>query len=82
MTTEYSNWLVDKITDKEIEMVAMRKQFLRVGKDMMMTTMNLKEGTKMTRYLAQKKSTINQKRKNLRQNDYLVFGFEHVYFKS
>ena len=29
MTTEYSNWLVDKIVDKEAEMVAMRKQFLR-----------------------------------------------------
>ena len=29
VTAEYSNWLVDKIADKEIEMVAMRKQFLR-----------------------------------------------------
>ena len=29
MTTEYSNWLVDKIADKEADMVAMRKQFLR-----------------------------------------------------
>ena len=29
MTIEYSNWLVDKIVDKEAEMVAMRKQFLR-----------------------------------------------------
>ena len=29
MTTEYSNWLVNKIVDKEAEMVAMRKQFLR-----------------------------------------------------
>ena len=29
MTTEQSNWLVDKITDKEVDMVAMRKQFLR-----------------------------------------------------
>ena len=28
MTTEYSNWLVDKIADKEANMVAMRKQFL------------------------------------------------------
>ena len=25
MNTEYSNWLVDKIVGKEIEMVAMRK---------------------------------------------------------
>ena len=29
MTTEYSNWLVNKIADKEANMVAMRKQFLR-----------------------------------------------------
>ena len=29
MTTKYFNWLVDKISDKETEMVAMRKQFLR-----------------------------------------------------
>ena len=29
MTTEYSNQLVNKIVDKEVEMVAMRKQFLR-----------------------------------------------------
>ena len=29
MTIEYYNWLVDKIVDKEAEMVAMRKQFLR-----------------------------------------------------
>ena len=28
MTIEYYNWLVDKIVDKEAEMVAMRKQFL------------------------------------------------------
>ena len=28
MTTEYSNWLVNMIVDKEAEMVAMRKQFL------------------------------------------------------
>ena len=29
MTTKYFNWLVDKIVDKETEMVAMRKQFLK-----------------------------------------------------
>ena len=26
MTTEYSNWLVNKIVDKEADMVAMRKK--------------------------------------------------------
>ena len=29
MTTEYPNWLVNKIVDKEAKMVAMRKQFLK-----------------------------------------------------
>ena len=29
MTTKYSNWLVDKIANKEANMVAMRKQFLK-----------------------------------------------------
>ena len=29
MTTEYSNWLVGKIADKEADIIAMRKQFLR-----------------------------------------------------
>ena len=29
VTTEYSNWLVDKIADREAEMVAIRKQFLK-----------------------------------------------------
>ena len=29
MTTEYSNWLIDKIVDKEAERIAMREQFLR-----------------------------------------------------
>ena len=33
MTIEYSNWLVDKIADKEAEMVAMRKQFLKDNKE-------------------------------------------------
>ena len=33
MTTKYSNWLVSKIVDKEAEMVAMRKQFLRDNRE-------------------------------------------------
>ena len=82
MTIEYSNWLVDKIVDKEANMVAMRKQFRRVNeKDMMMTTMKLKETTRMSKHLAQKKSMINQKRKDRRQSDLLIFGFEHVDLK-
>ena len=33
MTMEYSNWIVNKIVDKEVNMVAMRKQFLKDNQD-------------------------------------------------
>ena len=33
MTTEYSNWLVNKIIDKEVEMVAMGEQFLKDNRE-------------------------------------------------
>ena len=29
MTSEYSNWLIDKIVDKEAVRIAMREQFLK-----------------------------------------------------
>ena len=33
MTTEYSNWLVKKVADKEADMVAMRKHFFRDNRE-------------------------------------------------
>ena len=33
MTTEYSNWLIDKIVDKEAERIAMREQFLEDNRE-------------------------------------------------
>ena len=33
MTIKYSNWLVNKIANKEADMVAMRKQFLRDNRE-------------------------------------------------
>ena len=33
MTTEYSNWLIDKIVDKEDERIAMREQSLRNNRE-------------------------------------------------
>ena len=47
----------------------------------MMTTMNLKDGTQMKKFLAQRKSMTNKKRKEKRQSGLLIFGFEHVYLK-
>ena len=29
ITTEYSNWLIDKIVDKGVERIAMREEFLK-----------------------------------------------------
>ena len=56
---------MDKIVDKETEMVAMRKQFLKDNcEETIKTTMNSKEGSRMTKYLAQRKSIINKKRKD------------------
>ena len=33
MTTKYSNWLIDKIVDKEAERIAMREQFLKDNRE-------------------------------------------------
>ena len=33
MTTEYSNWLIDKIVDKEVERITMREQFLKDNRE-------------------------------------------------
>ena len=33
MTIEYSNWLIDKIVDKETERIAMREQFLKDNRE-------------------------------------------------
>ena len=46
----------------------------------MKTTMNSKESSRMMKYLVQRKSMINKKRKYQRQSD-LIFGFEHVYLE-
>ena len=33
MTIEYSNWLIDKIVDKETKRIAMREQFLKDNRE-------------------------------------------------
>ena len=33
MTTEYSNWMIDKIVGKEAKTIAMREQFLRDNRE-------------------------------------------------
>ena len=82
MTTEYSNWLVDKIADRKLRWLLWESSFSEITrKDMMIITMNLKEGTRMTKYLAQRKSMVNLKRKDWRQI-VLIFGFEHVYLED
>jgi len=56
---------VNKIVDKEAEMVAMESSFLEITeKDPMKKIMNSKEGTGMTNYLSRKKFVINKKRED------------------
>ena len=62
ITAKYSNWLVGKIADKEANMVAMRKQFLRDNQERYDDDNYEFKRTKVTNYLAQRKSMINQKR--------------------
>ena len=88
MTTKYSNWLVNKIADKEADMVFMRKQFLRDNQekheadnyefrrrdkdDKVPSTDGINEQPKEKRL----------KKKMILLFIYLFFCFEHVYFKS
>ena len=53
---------MDKIADKEANMVAMRKQFLRDNQERYDDDNYEFKRTKVTNYLAQRKSMINQKR--------------------
>ena len=41
MTTEYSNWLVSKIVDKEAKMVAMREFLSRILKFLVFNALNI-----------------------------------------
>ena len=65
MTTEYSNWLVNKIADKKDDMAAMRKQFLRDNrKRHEANNYEFKRRATMTKYLAQMELLNNQMRKD------------------
>ena len=83
MTIEYSNWLIDKIVDKETEGLLWENNFSETTeKDLMKTTMNSKVGTETMKCLSQKKLMTNRKRKDWRQSDFLIFfGFEHAFFR-
>ena len=82
-TTKYSNWLVNKIVDKEADMDAMRKQFLK----------DIRERHEADNYEFKRRDNDDKvpgtngtneqpKEKRLKKNDLLIFGFEHVYLKS
>ena len=56
---------MNKIADKEANMVAMRKQFLRDNRERHeVDTTSLKGGSKMTKLLVQMESMNNQRRKD------------------
>ena len=82
MTIEYSNWLVNKIADKEVDMDAMRKQFLRDNrKRHEADNYEFKRRATMIKYLAQMELLNNQIRKDWRKNDLLILALNMFIFK-
>ena len=85
----FTEWLQNTLTGwwtrlliKKLRWLLWENNFSEIiKKDTFKTTMNSKEGSRITKYLAQRKSMINKKRKEWRQSDLLIFGFEHAYLK-
>ena len=83
MTTEYSNWLVDKIAEKEADMVATRKQFLKYNWERHDDdNYEFKRRDKHDKVPITEEINYQPKEKRLKKNDLLIFGFERVYFKN
>jgi len=83
MTTKYSNWLVDKIAEKEADMVATRKQFLKYSWERHDDdNYEFKRRGKDDKVPITEEINYQPKEKRLKKNDLLIFGFERVYFKN
>jgi len=67
MTTEYSNWLIDKIVDKEVERIAMREQFLRDNRERLDEDNNefkrrdMNDEVRITKEINEKKKRLKKK---------------------
>ena len=83
MTTKYSNWLVNKIADKEAGIVAMRKQFLRDNRERHEAdNYEFKRRDKDDKVPSIDGINEQPKEKRLKTKWSYFFGFELAYFKS
>ena len=88
MTIEYSNWLMEKIANKEADVVAMRKQFLRDNQEKHKAdSYEFRRRDKDDKVTSIDGIIEQPKEKRLKKKMillfiYLFFCFEHVYFKS
>ena len=84
MTTEYSNWLIDKIVDKEAERIAMREQFLKDNQERPdEDNYEFKRRDRNDEVPITKEINDQQKKEKIEDKvTFLFFGFEHVYFRG
>ena len=84
MTTKYSNWLIDKIVDKEAERIAMRVQFLRDNRKRPdEDNYEFKRRDRNDEVPITKEINDQQKKKKIEDKvTIFFFGFEHVYFRG
>ena len=84
MTTEYSNWLIDKIVDKEAERIAMREQFLKDNQEKPdEDNYEFKRRDRNDEVPITKEINDQQKKEKIEDKvTFLFFGFEHVYFRG
>ena len=84
MTTEYSNWLIDKIVDKEAERIAMREQFLKDNQERPdEDNYRFKRRDRNDEVPITKEINDQQKKEKIEDKvTFLFFGFEHVYFRG
>ena len=83
MTTKYSNWLINKIVDKEAEMVAMREQFLKDNREKPdEDNYEFKRRDNDDKVPIIEEINDQQKKKRLKTKwPSYFFGFEHVYLE-
>ena len=84
MTTEYSNWLIDKIVDKEAERITMREQFLKDNQERPdEDNYRFKRRDRNDEVPITKEINDQQKKEKIEDKvTFLFFGFEHVYFRG
>ena len=82
MSTEYSNWLIEKIVDKEAKRIAMREQFLKDSRERPDEhNYELKRMDNDDKVPIIEGIDDQQKKKRLKTKWPYFFGFEHVYLE-